>query len=216
MIGLVNLFNLDNPASLASVPAKRSRKAASAHCLTNAVAYEPCRLESDSKGAVQLVRADALLAASDQIERLEPKVHWDVGLLEDGPDSHAELLAADVALVEAEASCLALHLGNALGALAVGANRAMRPQMRLNPGVGGLFVLQVVERQKRHGESPMRFNIVDLSGFEKYNMPTWFLTPNKWFAIIIIQTGRPLKIKDMKKGVAPWLGSQSSGKGSKS
>ena len=58
------------------------------------------------KRAVKLVAGDALLAAGQQIDGLQPQVQRDVALLEDGADLHAELLAAGVALVEADAGAL--------------------------------------------------------------------------------------------------------------
>ena len=49
--------------------------------------------------------------------------------LEDGADLHGEGLAALVALVSAYAGALALHLGNASGAIAMWANRAFGPDL---------------------------------------------------------------------------------------
>ena len=118
-----------------------SRSAIRAHGFANAVAHEPRGLESDAKGAVELVRADALLAARHQVEGLQPEVQRNVALLEDGADGHPELAAAGIALVEAEAGGLALEPGDAMPGAAVWAHGAVRPDLGFYPGVGGLFVL---------------------------------------------------------------------------
>ena len=92
------------------------------------MAHEPRRLEGEPQGAVKLVAADALLAAGDQVEGLQPQAQRNVAVLEDGADGHAELLAAGVALVEAEAGALPCHLGDALHGAAMGAHGAIRPK----------------------------------------------------------------------------------------
>ena len=56
-------------------------------------------------------------------------------------DGHPELLPARIALVKAEAGCLALHLGNPLVLIAVWTLGAMRPDLSLYPLVGSFFVL---------------------------------------------------------------------------
>src|SRR5258706_10875651 len=112
------------------------------------MAHEPCSLEGDAKSAVELVRADALLAAGDQIERLQPEMQRHVALLEDGADSDAELAPAGIALVEAKAGRLALELGDAVPSAAMSADGAVRPHLGFYPVVGGFFVLQVILREK--------------------------------------------------------------------
>ena len=89
------------------------------------MADEPARLEGDFQSAMKLVGADASLSAGHQVECLQPQVQSNVAGLENGADLNVELLATDVALVKADAGALALHLGNTLGALAVGAHRAV-------------------------------------------------------------------------------------------
>ena len=64
-------------------PRRRRRptgRVAVAHGFADAVRHEPSGLEGDAQGAVKLVGADALLAAGDQIHRLQPDMHRDVRL----------------------------------------------------------------------------------------------------------------------------------------
>src|ERR1700730_2207117 len=63
---------LDGP----SRPAHR-RKITRAHGLANAMRHEPCRFVSHLERAVELMRADALLARREQMRGLEPFVQRD-------------------------------------------------------------------------------------------------------------------------------------------
>ena len=71
-------------------------------------------------------------------------MHRDMAGLEHGPDLHGEGLAALVALVDADPGALALHLADAVHAAAMRADRAVRPDARLDPIVGGLLVVKVL------------------------------------------------------------------------
>jgi hypothetical protein len=118
-------------------------KVARPHGLADAVRHEPRGFQGNAKGPVELVAADALLAGAKQNHRLKPNVHRDVAGLEDGPDLYGEGLTAVVALIDADAGALALQLGDPVQTAALGADRAMRPDARLNVGVGGFLVVKV-------------------------------------------------------------------------
>ena len=120
-----------------------------AHSLTDAVRHEPRGFESDAQGPVKLVAADALLGRAKQVHRLQPQVHRDVAILENGPDLHGELLAALVAFVEADPGRLAGHLPDAVKPAAMGTYRALGPYAGLNPRDSGSFALKDFGRQDR-------------------------------------------------------------------
>ena len=92
---------------------------------------------------MKLVAAHALFAAGDKENRLEPHVQLDMAGLENGADSHAERLAAVAALVNACASALALHLVAVPDNPALGADRALRPELGFHELVGGCFIVEV-------------------------------------------------------------------------
>src|SRR5262249_41095912 len=122
--------------------AKR-RESAFLHRLADTVRHEPCALEGNAQGAVQLIGADALLARRDQEDCLQPQAQRDMAGLEDGPNLHSKRLATVVALAHAHASALAGQLADALVATAVRAYRAIRPQARFYEFVGRFFVVKV-------------------------------------------------------------------------
>jgi len=134
----------------ATIPSHRGH-ADDAHGFADAMRHEPRGFEGDAQGPGKLVAADALLAGAKQVHRLEPQVHRDVAILEHGPDLHGELLAALVALVEANTGRLSGHLPDAVEAPAMGANRAVGPYAGLNPGDSGGLVLEDFGGQNRIG-----------------------------------------------------------------
>jgi hypothetical protein len=113
-----------------------AQKPAVAHGLADAVREEPCGLQGDAQGPVELVAAHALLGGAEQRDRLEPQPQRDVAALEHGADLHGEGLAARVAVVDPDAGGLAAEL------LDAGADRAVRPELGLHPGVGGFLVVE--------------------------------------------------------------------------
>jgi hypothetical protein len=113
-----------------------------AHGLTKAMRHEPCSLESDAQGPMKLVARNALLRRAHKVCSLKPIVHRHMASLENGPDFHAERLAAVVALIDANAGALAAHLGNAIDCAAMRANRTVRPQAGFNPGVSSGFAME--------------------------------------------------------------------------
>ena len=63
--------------------------------------HEPCCLECYTQGPVQLVTADALLAAGHKIDSLQPKVQLNVAAFKDRTHADCELLATVFAFLEA-------------------------------------------------------------------------------------------------------------------
>src|SRR5882672_3225190 len=126
----------------AALPAERL-DAAILHRLTDAMGHEPSGLQGNPQSAVQLVRADPLLARCDEEDRLQPKMQRDMTRLEDGPDLDGEGLAAVVALVNAYPGALAAHLAIAFHATAMWAYRAARPYASLDKGVSFFFFVKV-------------------------------------------------------------------------
>jgi hypothetical protein len=107
------------------------------------MAHKPSGLEGHPDGPMKLVGAKALLGSRQQVDGLEPEVHRNMAILKNGPDLDGKLLPAGIALIEANAGSLAVHLADSLFAPAVGANRAMEPYPSLDKGIGGFFILQV-------------------------------------------------------------------------
>ena len=70
------------------------QQAASAHCFADAMRQEPSGFVRDAQGAMELMRADALLAGRHQEESLKPDVQLDMAAFHDALGSHAEVLAA--------------------------------------------------------------------------------------------------------------------------
>jgi len=80
---------------------------------------------------VELVRADALLGAAEQVDCLKHLVERDARVLENRADLDRELFFAITALVEAVADALRrvrLDLADAINAPAMRADWAVRPQ----------------------------------------------------------------------------------------
>lgn len=63
------------------------------HSETDAMEHEPCGFLGDSKSPRQLVGTDSVFAISDHPHSHKPLFQADGGILEDGPDLDAELLA---------------------------------------------------------------------------------------------------------------------------
>jgi hypothetical protein len=124
-----------------------------AHGLPQTMRHEPSGFQGNTKGPMKLVAADTLFARAQQIHSLDPKPHWDVARFENGPYLYGELLAALVALVQADPGRVAAHLADALGAAAMRADRAVGPHMGFNPSVSRFLVVEGVgfDHGFRHG-----------------------------------------------------------------
>ena len=117
--------------------------------LANAMRHEPSGFQGHAKNAVKLVRADTFLRRAKKMDCLEPNAHRDVTGLEDGSDFDGKGLAAFVALADANAGRFAAQELHALGVgvAAMRADRAIRPNARLDIGVGGAFIVEVAVRK---------------------------------------------------------------------
>jgi hypothetical protein len=62
--------------------------------------------------------------------------------LENGSDLDSKRLPALVALIDANAGALALHLANPLNPAAMWAHRAFRPNAGFYPSISGCFILK--------------------------------------------------------------------------
>jgi hypothetical protein len=69
---------------------------------------EPSGFHAAIEHTLDLTSSDALLAATEQMNNLQPQMQWQVAVLENSPHSYGEWLLAGIALVEAEASGLAV------------------------------------------------------------------------------------------------------------
>jgi hypothetical protein len=136
------------------------RHIAGTHCFANAMRHEPCALESDAKGAMQLIRANAFLAGRDQEDRLQPKAQRDMAGFKYSADFHSEGLAAVIALVSTYASAFALHLADAFYTAAMRAYRTFRPDAGFNESVGGFFVVKVWLRKYAHDCFSLRWKTI--------------------------------------------------------
>lgn len=125
VVGFVRLHGLTGAAHRAA--------AHSAHGFAQAVHHEPSRFIGDADGAVNFVGADAVLARIEHVSGHPPFRERNLAALKNGANSHGELALTVVAIVEAGASGLALHLGNLIGVAtaAMAAERTIRPQYGL-------------------------------------------------------------------------------------
>src|SRR5439155_19228307 len=113
------------------------------------------------KGPLQLAGADPLFAAGEQVKRLEPYPHRHMALLKNRADLDVEGLAAGVAFVKADPGSLALQPADLsrVHIAAMRAFRTVRPQPRLDKGVGRFFAVKVsVGKDGLHGRSPIPAN----------------------------------------------------------
>jgi len=98
-------------------------------------------------------------------------VHFDVAGFEDSADLDSKRLTALIALVYTYASTFALHLANALSALAARADRTFRPYARFNELISSFFVMKMGFVQVAHRLSPNYVHFVlNQGGYVKYNI----------------------------------------------
>src|SRR6202042_3665390 len=144
------------------------------HNLADAVDEEPSGFHAAIEGPLDLAGADALLAAADELDRLQPQVQREMAVLEDAADPHGEGLAAGVALPQARAGGLAVQAANPLpvAIAAMRANRAFWPQVSLDIGESRVFVVKVGlgENGLGHRKSPMASTLYVWIGVVKCNV----------------------------------------------
>jgi hypothetical protein len=132
------------------VTAQRSQRTV-AHSLTNAVRHEPRRLERHTKGPVELVGADALLAGAEQVEGHQPLVEWNMAALENGALGDAEELPAVPTLPSARLRAGTLQLHDPIGRATVRAHRAIGPEMDLDEQPGCFLIMEMRGFEHGHG-----------------------------------------------------------------
>lgn len=111
------LANLDDAAARTE-----GSKVAGAHRFANPVREKPCALIGDFEDAMELMGADALLAARHQVGRLKHLVERDARVLEHGADLGGELTLAIATAMKADTDALGrvgLDLGYAINAAAM-------------------------------------------------------------------------------------------------
>ena len=104
---------------------------------------EPSSLHAAIEGPLDLPGGEALLAAAHHIHDLQPDVHRGVTGLEDGPDSHGELLPAGIAFPQAGAAAPALQATGAVDHAAMWADWTVWPKLRFDVSKGGGFALEL-------------------------------------------------------------------------
>jgi hypothetical protein len=129
--------------------------------LADTMPDEPASFEIDAQSPTELVRAEPLLRGAHQVHSLQPNVHWDVALLEDGPDLDSERLTAGVALVDAYASALASQSAALPDHAAMGTDAAIWPNQRFDIGVSGGLIpeARLIEDGSWHGSISLSENI---------------------------------------------------------
>jgi hypothetical protein len=120
-----------------------------AHGFADAMRHEPRGFKSNTQHARKLIARNSFFGRAKQIHRLQPQMHGDVAVLENRSHLHSELLAALVALVEADAGRFAIHLADAIKPAAMRANRTVRPHAGFNPCESDSLVLEDFPRQNR-------------------------------------------------------------------
>src|SRR6266404_9195878 len=144
------------------------------HCVTDAVSHEPSRLIGHAKRAMELVAADAFLAGTQQVDRREPFGEGNLGTLEYGSDSHAELFATVLALPQAGAVRLALKLVVIANRTTMRAGDPVRPTQGFKVFASFVVVAEVgCGEGGSHDCSPLIVMVCPFYGFVKYIIPNF-------------------------------------------
>ncbi len=125
------------------------------HGFADAMGKKPSGFHAAFKHTLNLAGGDAFLAGAHQMDDLKPQMQRKVGTLKNSSLTHSELALAFVAGAKAKAGSLAFHLANAvrIGIAAMRAHWPIRPQLALDVGERGFFVLKawIVENGSGHG-----------------------------------------------------------------
>jgi hypothetical protein len=145
------------------------------HGLADTVSGEPRGLHAAIEHALNLAGGDALLPAAHKVDNLKPQVQRQVAVLENGSYPHGERFLAGIALAQPGPGGLAAQAADAVGSLAMRANRAIGPELRLNIGESGGFVLKLWSGQNSvgHGEIPYGRNTTSWGKYGKCNITRW-------------------------------------------
>src|SRR5690348_16596090 len=170
--------NLPAGESLVSIDdfpfaAERRKAVAPLHDLADTVRQEPCGFHAASERPLKLTHAETLLAGRQQVDRLQPQAKRQMAILENRVDPHGKGLPADVALAEARtARCTSQTPDLVTRSAAVRAYRTIRPQLRLDVGESGVFVVEMGGGQNKRCHSgffSMAFNLSPARGDVKCN-----------------------------------------------
>jgi hypothetical protein len=128
------------------------------HRLADTVSNEPTCFEIDAEDAAELICAKSLLGRAHKMHRLEPDVHRNVALFEDGADLDGEGLAAGIAFVDADAGGLSVQRSRLFDNAAMRADPTIRPDNLLDVCVSDFLIAEagMVENGLRHRLSPSR------------------------------------------------------------
>lgn len=127
-------------------------KAASAHCFTDAMRQEPCSFIGYAQGAVQLMRANALLGRRHEVESLKPDMQFDMAGLHDALGRHAEVLAAVLLAATIDTGLLG---SERIERTAMRANPFIAPAKRLKIFAGGFRGLEMFGVELGHDGNPV-------------------------------------------------------------
>jgi hypothetical protein len=130
--------------------AQRVQSAARVHSFTNAVGKMPSGFHAAIEHPLNLAGADTFLAGAHQVNNLQPQVQRQMAIFKNGPLPNSEGLTAGIALAKPNPAAFARQPPSALRCrAAMGANRAIRPQSRLNMRKGSFFIVEMGCAQNR-------------------------------------------------------------------
>ena len=117
--------------------------------------HEPSALVGDPEYPVKVMGAHALLAGTEQVERVQPLIQRQVAIFKNRSNRHTELLFAGLALPHALTRVRALlgvglhfQLGRLANGAAMGTNRVIRPSLRFQ-----ILACIVSVQEPRFGDS---------------------------------------------------------------
>ena len=142
-------------STILPLPPKRAEIAV-AHSLTETMLHKPCGFVGDLERAMQLVGADAFLAARHQMRGLKPLVQLHMAALEDRSDRDGEFALAWPAAAQSGAA--ALDRRNPIKAAAARTERPLRPYNCFKPSDRCGFVVEMGLRKQWTWPTP---NLLD-------------------------------------------------------
>src|ERR1700680_109445 len=111
------------------------------HCFAKSVGHEPCRFVLDLQGPVQLMCADAFLAAGQQMSGLKPFVQFDMAALENRSNRNCKFSFARP--TAPQTSTGSLDRRNPIKATTAWAMRATWPYDCFEPRDSSGFVMEM-------------------------------------------------------------------------
>src|SRR5271166_4589106 len=143
------------------------------HGLADTMPNEPASFEIDAESPAELVRAESFLRRAHQMHCLQPNVHRNMALFEEGADLDGKGLPAGVAFIYADPGALAFEFAAFTYHAAMRANAPIRPYERFDVGVSGLFIPEtgLVENRMWHCSSPYQRIIMPNPGTSSPILP---------------------------------------------